>query len=145
MKYKKTLTILVSIITILPILAFADQINYVPLESGAVEGLNTSSTNLSGFLNGVFKFGIAIAVVLAFIMIVYGGIMKMTTDSWTKQDTAKEIITNAIYGLGLALVSWLILYTINPCLVTWTGDGCDNTFLKPRQTQSQESSGGGGR
>lgn len=142
MKYKKTLIVLVSIITILPILAFADQINYVPLEPGAIEGLNTNSTNLVDFLNGVFKFGIAIAVVLAFIMIVYGGIMKMTTDSWTKQDTAKEKITNAIYGLGLALVSWLILYTINPCLVTWTGNGCDNTFLNP-QTQTQESSGGG--
>lgn len=114
----------------------ADKLDYVALEPDAFKGLETSAPTgspLADFLGQVFSFGIAAAVVLALIMLVYAGILKMTTDSWTKQDDAKTTIENALYGLGLALVSYIILYTINPCLVQFisTRDGCSttNTFL----------------
>lgn len=135
------ITICLSLVILFSVSFIAvNAINYVPLESGVFEGVNKDSTNLSTFLSSVFSFGIAIAVVLAFVMIVYAGIIKMTTDSWTKTETANGIITNALYGLGLALVSYLLLYIINPCLVVWTSSGnCKNTFLYPEQTTSQTS------
>ena len=88
-------------------------------------GTTASQTSLVQFLGMVFDFGIAAAVVLALIMIIWGGIEYMTTDSWMGKDEGKTKITDALLGLGLALVSYLILYTINPALVTFTG----NKFL----------------
>ena len=79
-------------------------------------------SNLSTLLGTVFNFGIAIAVVLALIMIILGGIEYMTTDAWTKKEEGKQRIINALLGLGLALVSWLLLFIINPTLVTFCGN-----------------------
>ncbi len=112
-----------------------NKISYVPLEPDAFKGLATEKPTgnpLADFLGQVFSFGIAAAVVLALIMIIYAGIQKMTTDSVFNQEEAKSTINNALYGLGLALVSYIILYTINPCLVVYTaGKQCvtQNTFL----------------
>lgn len=111
--------------------------DYTYLEGTAFKGFNTASTGnkLADFLVNVFNFGIAAAVVLALIMIIWGGIIYTTTDSWNGKEDGKSKIQDALYGLGLVLVSYLILYTINPCLVQWipkTGDACKttNTFLK---------------
>ena len=137
MKNKKIFSLLISIIIMFSaVIVFADTtVEYTPLEPDAFSTIGVENTgDLGTFLGAIFKFGIAIAVVLAFIMIVYAGIIKMTTDSWSKTETANETIKNALYGLGLALVSYLILYTINPCIVEWTGTtGCKaNTFLNPQ-------------
>ena len=109
------------------------KVKYIPLEPGAFKGVDPSAP-LGEFLGQVFKYGIAIAITLAMIMVIYGGILKMTTDSWSKQDDAKKYIENALYGLGLALISWLLLYTINPCLVDFTNSaqkcGNQNSLLK---------------
>jgi hypothetical protein len=101
------------------------QLCYVALQPNAFPGVTSSNNNLSTYLGNIFDLGIALAVVLALIMIIWGGIIKMTTDSWNKQDEAKSKIENALYGLGLALISYVLLYTINPALVTWQG----NTLL----------------
>jgi len=102
--------------------------DYIPLEPNAWSQLNgtggkvtsISTTNLGDFLNKVFSFGIAIAVALTVVMITLGGIQYMTTDSWSKKDEGKQKVKDAFTGLALALISWLILYTINPCLVSFT-------------------------
>jgi hypothetical protein len=135
-KYKKIFTLAISFLFLFPTtLAFAAS-DYIPLESsvpGIVEA-GRSGSNLGAFLNKVFQWGISLAVALALIMIIWGGIEYMTTDSWSGKDDGKTKIQNAFYGLGLALISWLLLYTINPCLVDFTGsDKCKtpNTFLSP--------------
>ena len=109
----------------------ANPLEYTPLEPGAFPGLSTASNpNFLNFLGQVFNYGISIAVVLALVMIIWGGIQKMTTDSWFGQDEAKKKIKDALIGLGLALVSWILLYTINPCLVDFTGKaGCSTKNL----------------
>lgn len=58
-------------------------------------------------------------------MIIWGGVLYMTTDSWMGKDEGKTKILSALEGLGIALISWLILYTINPALV----DFSNNTLL----------------
>lgn len=109
---------------------------YVLLEPSAFPGIadqTGSSLGLGNFLGQVFNFGIAIAVVLALAMIIWGGIMYMTSDSWTGKDDGKSKIQDALIGLGIALVSWLLLYTINPNLVTFQ----NNTFLGTTQTTTK--------
>jgi hypothetical protein len=94
-------------------------------EAGVSNNGKVSTTDLGSFLGNIFNLGIAIAVALSVIMITVGGIQYMTTDSWNKKEEGKERIRNAFYGLALALISWLILFTINPCLVEFTaGDHC---------------------
>ena len=111
------------------------EVCYTPLQDAFTSFSTAQSSNdLAGFLEQVFNFGIAAAVVLALVMIIWGGIEYMTTDAWfNKQDAIKKI-QDALIGLGLALVSYLILYTINPCLVIFKpADKCgvQNTFLYP--------------
>ncbi len=104
-------------------------VGYTPLEPDAFGSgvVTAASSNLTSFLSAVFTFSIAIAVGLALIEIIWGGIIKMTTDSWSGKSEANNKIVNAAYGLALVLVSWLVLYTINPTLVSFSG----NTFLNP--------------
>ena len=138
--HKKILFVIVTYLFVLSYnFVYAATKEYTPLEPMAFAGLGqtTSSSNqLAIFLGQVFNWGIAAAVVLALIMIIWGGIMYMTTDSWSGKEEGKTKIENALKGLGLALISYIILYTINPCTVDYFGNnGCDkkNTFLKLQQ------------
>lgn len=102
---------------IVPIKTFA--LDYTPLEGEAFSSFgpaitSTTENQLRTFLAQAFQFGLAIAAALAVIMIVWGGVEIMLSESVFKKDDGKTKIKDAIYGLGLALVSWLILYTINP-------------------------------
>lgn len=133
-KYKKIYIVIIALVFVfsaVPVLAAVQE--YIPLEKDAFAGMGIPSSTGGGLvslLTNVFNFGIAAAVVLALVMIIWGGIIKMTTDSWQGQDEAKSKFENAGYGLGLALLSYLILYTINPCLV-YFGDksACNNQLL----------------
>lgn len=75
-------------------------------------------TNLSVYLIGSFKVGIALAGILAFLMIVLGGFEYLSTDAITGKEEGKARIERAIGGLILALTSYIILYTIDPTLVS---------------------------
>ena len=117
LKNKLSLAVMVSFIfqsLILPIKSFA--LTYQPLEGEAFKSFGGANNtgDLKLFLSQAFSFGLAIAAALAVIMIVYGGVEIMLSESVFKKDDGKKKIKDAIYGLLLALVSWLILYTINP-------------------------------
>ncbi len=96
-------------------------LNYQPLEPGAFAGFDkaANSTDLGGFLSQAFQFGLAIAAALAVVMIVWGGVEIMLSDSVMKKTDGKQRIWDAIWGLLLALFSWLILYTINPDILNF--------------------------
>ena len=95
-------------------------LDYQPLEPDALSGFSaTGSDQLSQFLSQAFQFGLALAAALAVIMIVWGGVEIMLSESAFKKGDGKQKIQDAIYGLLLALVSWLILYTINPAILDW--------------------------
>jgi hypothetical protein len=100
-------------------LLFSTQVfalDYQPLESKAFESFGGENVNgdLKTFLRQAFQFGLALAAALAVIMIVWGGVEVMLSESVYKKGDGKKKIQDAIWGLLLALVSWLILYTINP-------------------------------
>jgi len=74
-------------------------------------------TDLEIYLQGVVRFLIALAGGLAVVYITIGGVEYMLSDSVTSKETAKNRIQASILGLILAIISWLILYTINPTLL----------------------------
>lgn len=102
----------------------ASALDFVPLEPNAFPGVDTSTgvSNLANFLGQMFKFGIALAVALAVIMCIWGGIEYMTTDSWQKKSGGQKKINDSLKGLALALSSYLILYLINPNLVDFSNN-----------------------
>jgi hypothetical protein len=50
-------------------------------------------------------------------MILLGGVQYMTSEAMGSKEAGKEKIKNALWGLRLAIISWLILSTINPDLL----------------------------
>ncbi len=94
-------------------------LDYQPLEPNAFAGFGTNTGNLSDFLSQAFQFGLAIAAALAVVMIVWGGVEIMLSESVFKKSEGKQRIQDAIWGLLLALFSWLILYTINPAILNF--------------------------
>jgi len=77
----------------------------------------TECLTLTQYLSGVFLITIGIAGVLAVVMIVICGIKMMMSGSVSGKSAAKECITNAIFGLLIALGAYAILNTINPELL----------------------------
>ena len=69
------------------------------------------------YVAGLIPFILSLAAVLATIMIIWGGIEYAVSEAVDAKSDAKDRITQAILGLLLALMSYLILNTINPNLV----------------------------
>jgi hypothetical protein len=76
-----------------------------------------STHDLNGYLNGMFKLGIAIAVGLAVVMIIIGGVQYMSTDAIGGKSDGRARITAAITGLVVALGSYMLLNTLDPNLL----------------------------
>jgi len=122
---KKTLSsLLVLILTALVapfhrVFATLNPINYTPLAPlpGFTSIDVTDVSSLSIYLNTMIALFIGISAVLAVIMIVLGGIQYATSELISSKEAGKERIRNALFGLLLALGSWLILNTINPDLL----------------------------
>lgn len=82
--------------------------------------ITQDSKSLCSLFNQWFRIGIAIAGMLAVVMIVLGGFQYATTDSLFDKSDGKGKIQNALWGLLLALTTWLVLNTINPALTNCT-------------------------
>ena len=96
----------------------------VPVEvkdaNGVVKSINTDNcvkTNPLEKIKNIYGVAIGIAAVLAVIMIIWAGLEYATTDAITGKSDAKVKWQGALYGLGLLLVSYLLLRTINIDLV----------------------------
>lgn len=72
------------------------------------------STDLSGFISGLFTAAISIGGILAVLRLSYAGYIYMTKDAWSSKISAKDIIGDTVLGLLLLLSIWLILHQINP-------------------------------
>jgi hypothetical protein len=73
--------------------------------------------NLSEYLNVIYKTGIAVCTGLAVIMIVMGGLRYVSSAAIGGKGDGKTMIQDALWGLLLALTSYLLLNTINPALL----------------------------
>lgn len=90
--------------------------SYIPLAPLPGTMDDKGQVNLNTYIPGIFNLVIGIAGVLAVLMVVIGGVEYMTTDAIGGKSEGKERINNALWGLLLVLVSWILLHTINPKL-----------------------------
>ena len=122
---KKSLRILsytlCALVFITPALVLA-QGTFVPLEpisttkSGDLYG---SGGDISTFLNNLFKFALAIGAIGAVLRLAYAGYLYMgAADMWSSKSEAKKVMGDVTLGLLLLLSIWLILYQINPDILT---------------------------
>lgn len=79
--------------------------------------IDIAGGGLSGYLNGLYKAGIAIATGLALLMIVLGGLQYVSSDAINGKSEGRSRINNAVIGLLLALGSYILLQQINPNLL----------------------------
>ncbi len=106
-----------------------------PIAGFIEDTVQISPQGLTEYLNTVFRFGIALAGLLAVIMIIWGGLEYLSTDAINGKSEGKKKIQEAFQGLALALLSWLILYTINPQILS--------TNLTIEKIQAKNSVSGG--
>ena len=92
--------------------------------------LKTTAATITGFnilgditkpgqlVSRLYTLGLSLVGLSALMVVIWGGILYMTAgDSKDRAQKGRNSITNAVFGLVLALLSYLILYTINPALV----------------------------
>jgi len=78
----------------------------------------STSTTLSEYAVYIFNFCIIIAAVAAFVVLIYGGIRYLfSSNNPGSMKEARIWIYSGIVGLLIALVSYLILNTINPEII----------------------------
>ena len=114
MKKNLFLSILTSFLT--PLLVFA--VDYVPL--APIEGYVTQGTvgaGLEAYIANMYRLGVGIATLLAVLMVIWGGVEYMTTDAWGHKEEGKERIQSALFGLMLALGSYVIIATIDKSIL----------------------------
>ena len=84
-----------------------------------LEFLKGTTGGAGDIISRLYIFGLGLVGISALIMFVFGGVIYMTAaDSQSRVNQAKSMMGNAVFGLVLALISYLILFTINPDLVT---------------------------
>ncbi len=76
-----------------------------------------TTTGLEVYFNTLVKIFIGLLSVLAVVMTIVGGIQYMLSETASEKGGGKSRILSAIFGLVLALASYMILNTINPKLV----------------------------
>lgn len=80
------------------------------------KGETIKTVNVEQYVSYVFNFSMAAAVLLAVIMIFWGGFEYVTSEIPGIKSSGRERIQNAILGLIMVLISYLILNTIDPRL-----------------------------
>lgn len=75
-----------------------------------------AGAEIGTILSRFYVFGVSMTVILALIMFTFGGVQYMIAGD-RDPGPAKQRMKDALFGLILALTSYLILYTINPDLV----------------------------
>lgn len=78
---------------------------------------NASGKSFGDYLSIMFTFFVSFAGVLAVVMLIFGGIQYMSTDSLSGTESGRSKMYQAVYGLIIVLASYVILNTVNPNLV----------------------------
>ncbi len=112
--------------TLVPLPHTTDCVNVESSSFGSGEDKKSCKTTLAKYLPAVFNLSIGVAAVLAFLVISYGGFTYMTTDAVFKKEEGRKHIENALYGLGLVIGAYILLYTINPQILNF-----DLNVVKP--------------
>lgn len=87
--------------------------------SSGSSGVTSGGAPPAKYLSNLYIWFLGFVGIAALFAIVWGGIQYMFSGAnLTKAESGRTWITNAIWGIVLAASAYLILYTINPDLVT---------------------------
>lgn len=76
------------------------------------------TSDIGELISNIYVFGMGLVAISALVVLVAAGVRYMSAgDNAGRAGEAKKWMGNAIFGLVLALLSWLILYTINPAFL----------------------------
>ena len=89
----------------------------IPGLTSSTDGSIDVTNGFGDYINRIIRIFIGLLAVMAVIMIVFGGIQYMISDVAGEKSAGKDRIMNAIWGLVLALASYMLLNTINPDFV----------------------------
>ncbi len=85
---------------------------------------DTNTSDIPEFISKFYEFSLAISGILAVGMILAGSVLYSTSGGFPqKSKDAKDMITSALWGIGLLFGSYLILKSINPQLVELRAPG----------------------
>ena len=113
-------------------------LNYTPLEN--LPGFEGQSGDFATYFKNLYLLALWIVAISALFMLVVGGFLYLSSAGNTHLlGTAKKAIYAALIGLIIALISWLLLDTINSDLTNLKLSG-----LSGAVGTSGTSSGGGG-
>jgi len=73
----------------------------------------TTTEGLGNFIIGIAQFLTFLAVALAVLMMVYGGIRYITSNGAEQATAGQAILTNAAIGLVIAIVAYTVVYLIS--------------------------------
>ena len=120
MKNKKqilTIVLIAVAIVSFSLLAFGVDASRMPIPQAGDEAVDQST--LPGYIKALYNWALAIIGVSALIVVIFGGYRLMTSAGNPEaMKGAKQMITQALIGLGFALSIFLILNLIDPDLVT---------------------------
>ncbi len=103
--------VVLSVLVLAPLAASAA---ILPNPTPPVSGNALSLSEIEGIINQVARFLIAIALVIAVIFLIYGGIRWMAAGADEEAATnAKKVIWNGIVGAAVVLAVGVILSTLS--------------------------------
>jgi len=101
------------------------------------------SADFPSYVTGIYNFAIAIVLIAALLMITLGGFYYITSaGNQAQAGTAKKLITDALLGLVVVFLIYLVLNTINPDLMNSASPNL--TELQKNATSSTSNSSSGG-
>ncbi|MCC7500861.1 hypothetical protein IT396_03655 [Candidatus Nomurabacteria bacterium] len=92
--------------------------SYIPLEPLPGQQIGSQGVDFGSYLNYAFTLFIVIGGMFAVATFVWGGIMYMVSDVAKSKDLGRKQMQRAVYGLVVLLGSYVLLYTINPQLIS---------------------------
>ena len=109
------------IFTIFCLLFAVSVMAQIKLETG-LPGIPSSGLpvgqELPSYINYLFIFSLGLVTILALTQMIIGGITYiLAAGNAAKVEDAKDMILQALLGVGILLISYLLLRTINPDLV----------------------------
>lgn len=124
-------------------------INYKPYAAMAQIKLETALPNIPGapapssglpeYIKYLFIFGLSLIGFLALGQMMLGGLTYiLAAGNVSKVEDAKNTIQQALLGLGLLLVSYLLLRTINPDLVNLRNPNLTPTSFKGAEQSTED-------
>jgi hypothetical protein len=94
---------------------------YTLLEPSVIQPNPNSASGtpigLTAYLNGIYVTFFILTIIGAIVILVWYGIEYMTSDIPGFKGNAKGRITKVFIGIGIALLSYIILQLINPDLI----------------------------